>query len=50
MVSPLRPETWHGVNIGHKANGKVAQPPHGFHDQVGVPQVALLGHGEALET
>ena len=33
-----------------KANELVARPLKGGQDQVGVPQVPLYGHGDALET
>ena len=38
-------------HIGHEeANENVAWPLQGGQDQIDVPQVPLLSHGEALET
>ena len=42
---------WLVCIIGHdKADELVARPVKGGQDQVGVPQVPLQGHGDALET
>ena len=50
MVKGLKPETGQVGHIGHeKANDEVSQPSQGGQDQVGGPQVPLLGHGEGLE-
>ena len=50
MGRPWWAEIWHALYFGHeKANDETIQPFGGDQDQVRVPQVPLLGHGEALE-
>ena len=51
MGMQLRPQIWHVGAIGRDiANNKVTRPLQDGQDQVSVPQVPLLGHGDAIET
>ena len=46
-----RPEIWYVGFIGHeKAKDEVSGHVEGGQDHVNVPQVTLIGHGDAIET
>ena len=51
MSMQQRTENWYIGIIGHKkANNEVVRHLQGDQGQVGVPQVPILGHEDAIET